>query len=1164
MRRKVKILRLPNKAEGGANPFIPGNSNDSALNMLGAPTGGVNNTLPPVPVGEANLEAEKNEQAVTNLNGDGIPENYKVGGKRHNAGGTPLNLPTESFIFSDTKSMIIKDEDILDEFGMPKKKKGSKGFTPAEIAKKYDLNNFKKQLLDPDSTDLQRETAEKMITNYNLKLSKLALVQESMKGFPDGMPGIAMPYLMMAGVDPQMFLPQDQQAEMEENPTQEMRMPPEEVMMRYGGGMQGKSIKRIEPSNVEYYKNGGRFKLPQHQLVGEVSNKTMKKYGYQNAPTEWLNTELGFQRDEFLNKQQYWQGTPVNPTDSVYTSPGGGQYQITPENLSDDLYIIDANGNKVLKSDLLYDMSAKGKSMQAQKRSSRKKAKFQLGAGVGGNGSDDLIWIPEVGQYVHKSYLQNQNPGVRDTIKSNLQMGGVPMVDVGESQQALRDRIHNQIWDTYDELMSRSDLPVAKFGGPTKLKRFIPRAQEGTEVTEDYFTDWENAFRANADESYQAWLKKRDMSDNSQNWQEFKQEVQVTNPKDYSKWGKKADQGKTPSNFGQNVKEKVDNTISGKKTPVGGGNGSPTVYFEMPIFEPGSPGKNQKKQAPDGSVWIMEGNKKPIMISGPNQGVDNNGQVAPLEVETSTTTTSKYNIPENAIVITEGTDNWEKNARSNFTTDGAPVYIEKADGSYKKVTSLKSPTTEYDKEDPTYQRMGQYAGEFATMKKMITENEDFQDAIYKEYLNQYETYSGKMGPKLDRQGVIDNFLTSQEQIYAIREGIEEKEALDPSWDSKSSNEKYNEIAKELGFEPMNREQIATFQGTYAGIVGLSDPEKYPEYASIFEDYDVSPVGLGDENFLDREDISPIDAVFGNTTQGQWFRPKATELGLEDVDPDIEEVVSDPESPDYKPGEGRDEFWLQDIIKTAGAFGDLHRIKKYMPWSRDVDVHIPDPTFYDPSRQIANINEQYGVAADTMQSFAGPQATRAGISSLQGNALAQAANVIGQYDNMNVGVANQNASQVAGLLNAADQMQFQRDKTLFDETTIANQQYDNSKNLGRQNLRQSYIDAITNKKMAQAMNTLYPQYETRPGVGGGLYFTDGRPLTDTGSSGDGDYMSKWRQLKTMYPEADDATLRAAMTGQYPNSGGGSGNDYQAGQDFINMHQGVGGPGGGYQG
>ena len=166
----------------------------------------INSTLKPVPRDMANLEAEKGETVVTNLAQTGIPEFYKISGKRHFDGGTPLNLPQDSFIFSRDNKMRIKDPAVLSQFGMTMKKGSKKGFTPAEISKKYDINVYRKILADPSSDKFQIETAESMIRNYNIKLGQLALIQESIKGYPNGIPGIAMPYLEFAGIDPEQLV----------------------------------------------------------------------------------------------------------------------------------------------------------------------------------------------------------------------------------------------------------------------------------------------------------------------------------------------------------------------------------------------------------------------------------------------------------------------------------------------------------------------------------------------------------------------------------------------------------------------------------------------------------------------------------------------------------------------------------------------------------------------------------------------------------------------------------------------------------------------------------------------------------------------------------------------------------------------------------------------
>lgn len=183
----------------------------------------VRGSLTAVPRDQANLEAEGGETALVNI--DGIPAHFKISGKRHSQGGVPLDLPDNSFIYSDTASMKIKDPNILAQFGMAPKKGG---YTPAEIAKKYDINKYRKILSDPNSEALERKTAEAMIANNNMKLAKLAMAQESIKGFPQGIPVVAMPYMMTNNIDPSMYIPTQGQ---EEQPDEDMGV------QRYGGNI---------------------------------------------------------------------------------------------------------------------------------------------------------------------------------------------------------------------------------------------------------------------------------------------------------------------------------------------------------------------------------------------------------------------------------------------------------------------------------------------------------------------------------------------------------------------------------------------------------------------------------------------------------------------------------------------------------------------------------------------------------------------------------------------------------------------------------------------------------------------------------------------------------------------------------------------------------------
>ena len=97
--KKIKINKLPKGFVRNADGSIT-----QMMQVGGQPT------LNASPRAAANLEAEKGETVVTDLDDNMIPEHYKIGGKKHSQGGTPLNLPAKSFIFSDHKSMAIGGE----------------------------------------------------------------------------------------------------------------------------------------------------------------------------------------------------------------------------------------------------------------------------------------------------------------------------------------------------------------------------------------------------------------------------------------------------------------------------------------------------------------------------------------------------------------------------------------------------------------------------------------------------------------------------------------------------------------------------------------------------------------------------------------------------------------------------------------------------------------------------------------------------------------------------------------------------------------------------------------------------------------------------------------------------------------------------------------------
>ena len=188
--------------------------------------GATKKTLQPISRKTANLEAEKGETALTDLDNDGSFELYNIGGKRHSEGGTPLNLPEQTFVYSDTRKMMFTVEE-LTELGITSKKK----MTPAKVSKKFPLNEYIDILQDEHSDEIAIRSAEEMLTKNKLKLSQIAFMQEKKKDFSDGLPVASYPFLMSQGINPQEFEAQIQQ----QNNPQQGQMTQDQMAM--GPGM---------------------------------------------------------------------------------------------------------------------------------------------------------------------------------------------------------------------------------------------------------------------------------------------------------------------------------------------------------------------------------------------------------------------------------------------------------------------------------------------------------------------------------------------------------------------------------------------------------------------------------------------------------------------------------------------------------------------------------------------------------------------------------------------------------------------------------------------------------------------------------------------------------------------------------------------------------------
>jgi hypothetical protein len=108
--------------------------------------------------------------------------------------------------------------------------------------------------------------------------------------------------------------------------------------------------------------------------------------------------------------------------------------------------------------------------------------------------------------------------------------------------------------------------------------------------------------------------------------------------------------------------------------------------------------------------------------------------------------------------------------------------------------------------------------------------------------------------------------------------------------------------------------------------------------------------------------------------------------------------------------------------------------------------------------------------------------------MAGKAATNAADILARYNNLNVGVANQTEKFNVDTFNEYAEDRADDATALFDKVSLLNQNYDNAKNEARQNMRQSYIDAITNAAQTASLNAMYPNFATYTPTGGTpMYF-----------------------------------------------------------------------------
>jgi hypothetical protein len=261
-------------------------------------------SLSSIPREDANIEAEGGETVLTDLNNNGDFGLYNITGPRHSQGGVPMFLPEQSFIYSDTpKLKFSKDE--MSEFDM-----GGSRKTPAQISKKFGLNNYYAELNSQFSDNISSRSAELMLKKNMEDLSKLSFMQEAKKNFEDGVPLASHPFLLSQGLDPLEFTANVEQISMQQ--------------------AQNNAFEQL-PSDQQ-----DQLRMLQQMLAQAEQQQSMPAQNMQAPAIDFANqmdlsqanndimpmARFGNEMSDFLNKAQAGTETDANSSNNIYTING--------------------------------------------------------------------------------------------------------------------------------------------------------------------------------------------------------------------------------------------------------------------------------------------------------------------------------------------------------------------------------------------------------------------------------------------------------------------------------------------------------------------------------------------------------------------------------------------------------------------------------------------------------------------------------------------------------------------------------------------------------------------------------------------------------------------------------------------------------------------------
>jgi len=482
-----------------------------------------------------------------------------------------------------------------------------------------------------------------------------------------------------------------------------------------------------------------------------------------------------------------------------------------------------------------------------------------------------------------------------------------------------------------------------------------------------------------------------------------------------------------------------------------------------------------------------------------------------------------YNLPEGAVIHDDGEKYDKKKTKKGD-------YVRYADGTIKQITNNRfkaAGTSASGPENykPTY---GSIEEDVEKAKEIISKHSDVftkgtsgknkgkwmtdgeaRNALTlaeKDLLVQVSQYSGKKGDL----GALDlHFGTQSSSKDSPFYGFVDGELLEYKYWQASNPDKTAE-----DYEALDNTDKVTNRKEFLDILGIDSEKLDPSRLT-------TPGDLYTEEFLKGDDgfTKKLETAFGKDSKFRESHGDDFKIGMDHVDNfklDIEQELADvaqaeqkkenkiaaAEDPNYKQPSTDAPWWAQDVGNMLMTVGERASVKKYLPNSTPINYAKPDALYYDPSRALAANAEQTNIAAQSLNAFGNSAQAASQMSGIHGQGTQNAANILADYEAKNVGIGNQYLDKVQQATTQENIANARRMDNLFDQTTIANQQFDNSKTALNRNVFEAWKNGLTNATKTQTMNSLYPQFNVNPWDGGTSVITEGRDLqanTPPGSS-----------------------------------------------------------------